>query len=178
MCIRDSFRFIPIIGPIFAVLGVWHVTRGVAKEGLNMVGAAAINVIVFGVLAALHTTLIAFMAKNLDFAPMLFFSAIVTYIFWKFTKPFRSLTEMVSPSSVKQSMHGASNLNPMGMAMGAWALLNGNRPGKQSAPDSTRDVNAEDDTEQQTEEQSPRRRQHPTHPGPDYTPAPWWPECR
>lgn len=165
------FRFIPIIGPIFAVLGVWHVTRGVAKEGLNMVGAAAINVIVFGVLAALHTTLIAFMAKNLDFAPMLFFSAIVTYIFWKFTKPFRSLTEMVSPSSVKQSMHGASNLNPMGMAMGAWALLNGNRPGKQSAPGSTRDVNAEDDTEQQNEEQSPRRRQHTTHTGPDYTPA-------
>ena len=31
--------------------------------------------------------------------------------------------------------------------IGAWALLNGNRPGKQSAPDSTRDANAEDDTE-------------------------------
>ena len=166
------FRFIPIIGPIFAVLGVWHVTRGVAKEGLNMVGAAAINVLVFGVLAALHTTLIAFLANNLDFAPMLFVSAIVTWIFWKFTKPVRSLTEMVSPSSVKQSMHGASNLNPMAMMMSTWALLNGQRGNKQPAPESTRDVTSEQDDTQETEERtSGRHRQHTTHAGPDYTPA-------
>lgn len=165
------FRFVPIIGPVFAVLAVWHVTRPVAKEGLNMVGAAAINVLVFGVLAALHTALIAFLSNNLNFGPMMFVSALVTFVFWKFTKPFRSLTEMVSPSSVKQSMSASSKLNPMTAVMGAWALLNTGRSNKDDqAPRSPQNTQADQEFPDSTgsEPQGTTERSHTTNNGPLY----------
>ncbi|WHF25108.1 hypothetical protein QJS66_23535 (plasmid) [Kocuria rhizophila] len=101
-----------------------------------MVGAAAINIIVFGVLAALHTTWSRSHHQTWT-SPMLF-SPPSSPTSWKLAKPFRSLAEMVSPSSVKRPMHGASNLNPLGMAtaMGASALLQRRPSSKQSAPDS------------------------------------------
>lgn len=164
------FRFIPIIGPVFAVLGVWHMTRSVAKEGLNMVGAAAINVLIFGVLAALHTALIAFLSTNLDFAPMLFISAIATVVFWKFTKPFRSLTQMVTPSSVQSSMHSSSSINPMSALLSAWALLNTGKSGKsESRNPSAQGDGPEGEVVDNEDYVDPKDRHHTENTGPSYS---------
>ncbi|WP_421084844.1 hypothetical protein [Rothia nasimurium] len=118
------FRFIPIIGPIFAVLAMNKFTRGIAREGLNMVGAAAINVVIFGVCASLHTAVIAFFSARFDFAPLMFAAAIVTYVFWTFTRPFRSLTQLATGGRINGAMHGATDLNPINKLLGAWALIN------------------------------------------------------
>lgn len=130
------FRFIPIIGPIFAVLAMNKFTRGIAREGLNMVGAAAINVVIFGVCASLHTAVIAFFAARFDFAPLMFAAAIVTYVFWTFTRPFRSLTQLATGGRISGAMHGATDLNPMNKLLGAWALINtGQRLGNRNNSD-------------------------------------------
>lgn len=164
------FRFVPIIGPVFAVLGVWHVTRGVAKEGLNMLGAAVINVAIFGVFAALHTALIAFLSNNMDFAPMLFVSALVTFVFWKFTRPFRSLTQMVTPASMQNAMHKASNLNPLTALLSAWALLNTGRSNRTNdAQNAPQDDPDEPPRENHPDRPNPSTRHHTTNTGPDYS---------
>lgn len=154
------FRFIPIVGPIFAVLAVVPATRTIAKMGLNIVGAAAINAVIFGVVASLHTALTGFYANNLDFGLMLVMSLVTTYLIWKFTKPFRSITQMVSPTSVSASISDGADVNPMGKLMKAWALFNtgkavGDRDDKR-APGETAG-RSEDDT----------TREHMVNEGPD-----------
>lgn len=150
------FRFVPIIGPIFAVLAMNKFTRGVAREGLNMVGAAAINVVIFGVCASLHTAIIAFFAAKFDFAALMFASAIVTFVFWTFTKPFRSLTQLATGGRINGALHGATDFNPMSKIMSAWALINtGQRMSEKNTSDNDREREISEETGNDTRRHSP-----------------------
>lgn len=155
------FRFIPIVGPIFAVLAVVPATRTIAKMGLNIVGAAAINAVIFGVVASLHTALTGFYANNLDFGLMLVMSLVTTYLIWKFTKPFRSVTQMVSPTSVSASISEGSDMNLMGKLMKGWALFNtgkavGGRDDDRSPDETTPDRSGDDKTREHMVNEGPQ----------------------
>lgn len=101
-------RFIPLIGPIFAALAIPEQTRPAAIGALKIVAASIFNVVVFGVIAAVHTALTAILyvnVANLFISTIL--SCLITYLLLKFSKPYRSVTRLATGRAVAQSLEGA-----------------------------------------------------------------------
>ncbi|PPH34151.1 hypothetical protein C5C28_10095 [Rathayibacter rathayi] len=94
-------RMVPIIGPLFALLAIVEATRAAATGFLKTIGASVYNVIVFGVVAAVHTAITAILFVNTDnlFTNMLV-SFVVTYILLKISKPFRSITKLATGANI------------------------------------------------------------------------------
>lgn len=102
------FRFIPVIGPLFALFAINEQTRGAAIAGLKTVAAAIYNVIVFGIVAALETAVIAMLFVNSsNLFVNLVVSAITTYLLLKISKPFRSVTRLATGNQVAEELAGA-----------------------------------------------------------------------
>lgn len=98
-------RFIPILGPIFALLAIIPMTRGAATAALKVVAASIYNVIVFGVIASVHTGITALLyvgATNLFVS--LLISTIVTFLLWQLSKPFRSVTKLATGEAVARHL--------------------------------------------------------------------------
>lgn len=93
-------RLAVMLFPAFAVLGAFPAARGLVIGLGRVVGAALINAVVFGVGAGVTV-----MVLGLLFAPGrgtppwlgLVLMPLFTYVMWKALRPFRRLTEMVSP---------------------------------------------------------------------------------
>lgn len=102
------FRFIPIVGYIFALMAMTEQTRAGAVAGLKMVAAAVFNVVVFGVIAALETAIVALLFVNSsNIFVNLVVSVIVTYLLLKISKPFKSVTRLATGAAVAESIAGA-----------------------------------------------------------------------
>lgn len=102
------FRFIPILGPVFALLAIIPPTRGAATAALKVVAASVYNVIVFGIIASVHTGITALLyvgAENLFIATLI--STIVTFLLWQLSKPFRSVTKLATGEAVAQHLADA-----------------------------------------------------------------------
>lgn len=98
-------RFIPILGPIFAALAIPEQTRSAATGAMKIVAASVFNVIVFGVVAALHTVLT--MKLYMDTTNIIattLLSILLTYILMKLTKPYRSVTKLATGDRVAQEL--------------------------------------------------------------------------
>jgi hypothetical protein len=95
-------RLLVVLFPLFATIGVMDsasaVVRGVARTAL----ACVVNMVLFGILAAVAAQFIGFtmLGAGLPGWLALLLSVIVMWLFWVLTKPFRSLTRMVSPNSM------------------------------------------------------------------------------
>lgn len=107
-------RFVPLFGPLFALLAIPEATRGAATAGLKVVAASIFNVIVFGVIAAVHTALIAVLyigsvnaAGNIFVVTVL--SALCTFFLLKISKPYRSVTRLATGTAVSQELHGMAD---------------------------------------------------------------------
>lgn len=101
-------RFIPLLGPIFALLAIPEQTRGAAVAAIKIVAASLYNVIVFGVIASVHTAITAILfvnSENLFVSTII--SAIVTFLLWQLSKPFRSVTKLATGSAVAQQLADA-----------------------------------------------------------------------
>lgn len=168
------WRFIPIFGIIFALFGAFPATKKVALTGIKTIAAAAVNLVIFGVVAALHTAILGFITTRVDLGLAVLLSAIMTYVFWKLTKPVRSLSSMVNANSAHEGM-GSMELNPWNKAMKLWSLANGTVQTNQ-ARGLRRDLNGNQNHNGQDEQGNPT---HPTperyvdapHPGPRYAPG-------
>ncbi|KJL49556.1 TrbL/VirB6 plasmid conjugal transfer protein [Microbacterium hydrocarbonoxydans] len=101
-------RFIPLIGPIFAALAIPEQTRPAATAALKIVAAAIFNVVVFGVIASVHTAITAILYVN---AANLFvntiISVLVTYLLLKLSKPYRSVTRLATGKAVATELERA-----------------------------------------------------------------------
>lgn len=101
-------RFIPIFGPLFALMAIPEVTRGAATSALKICLAAVFNVVVFGVIASVHTAITAILYVNTaNLFVSTIISAIVTYLFWKLSKPFRSITKLATGKAVVEQLENA-----------------------------------------------------------------------
>lgn len=101
-------RFIPLIGPIFAALAIPEQTRPAAVAALKIVAAAIFNVIVFGVIASVHTAITAMLyvnAANLFINTII--SVLVTYLLLKLSKPYRSVTRLATGKAVAGELERA-----------------------------------------------------------------------
>ena len=122
------FRFIPIIGPVFAILAILEQTRSATMFGLKAVFASVYNVVLYGIIAAIHTALLAYMVNNADLGFTLIISVILTYVFWKLAKPFRSLTKPATGDEIARAGEDAASgltRSPADHALRLWALANG-----------------------------------------------------
>jgi len=118
-------RLIPILGPLFALMAIPAVTRGAATAGLKIVAASLYNVVVFGVIAAVHTAFVAILyvgSTNLFFSTVI--SIIVTFLLWKVSKPFRSVTKLATGQQVAQELADAPSA-PAKAGKAAVGLLTG-----------------------------------------------------
>lgn len=115
-------RFIPILGPLFALLAILPVTRPAAIAGLKIVAASVVNVLIFGLIASLHLALIAILYFRMGFNNpyiSLVLSLVLTFVFWKFAKPFRSLVRLGKPTESVNALAGTASAP--GQAMSATA---------------------------------------------------------
>jgi hypothetical protein len=101
-------RFIPLLGPIFALLAIPEQTRGAAVAAIKIVAASLYNVVVFGVIASVHTAITAILYVNSDnlFVSTII-SAIVTFLLWQLSKPFRSVTKLATGTAVAAQLADA-----------------------------------------------------------------------
>lgn len=130
-------RFIPILGPLFALLAIPAVTRSAATAAVKVVGASLFNVTVFGVVAAVHTTLIAILyvdTSNLFVSTLL--SALATYILWKLSKPFRSVTRLATGQAVAQELQDVTSA-PGNLAKKGLGYLTGTNTDQDRKPYAT-----------------------------------------
>lgn len=118
-------RFIPILGPLFALLAIPTLTRSAATAAVKVVGASLFNVTVFGVVASIHTAIIAILyvnTSNLFLSTLI--SALVTYLLWKLSKPFRSVTKLATGQAVAQELQDVTSA-PGNMAKKGLGYLTG-----------------------------------------------------
>jgi hypothetical protein len=101
-------RFIPLLGPIFALLAIPEQTRGAAVAAIKIVAASLYNVVVFGIIASVHTAITAILYVNSDnlFVSTII-SAIVTFLLWQLSKPFRSVTKLATGTAVAAQLADA-----------------------------------------------------------------------
>lgn len=101
-------RFIPLLGPIFAALAIPEQTRPAATAALKIVAAAIFNVVVFGVIASVHTALTAILYVNVEnlFINTII-SVLVTYLLLKLSKPYRSVTRLATGKAVATELERA-----------------------------------------------------------------------
>lgn len=102
------FRFVPIIGPVFALFAIIPQMRSAATSALKIVVAAVYNVMVYGVIAAIHTAVTGVLFVGSDnYFVSLVLAAIMTYLLWQLSKPFRSVTRLATGTAVSQALAGA-----------------------------------------------------------------------
>ncbi|WP_460461646.1 TrbL/VirB6 family protein [Arthrobacter pigmenti] len=121
------FRFTPVIGPIFALFACFEKTRSIAVFGLHVLAAAVINVAIFGIIAVLHLATLGYMVNTFALGAVLLISGVLTYLFWKLAKPFRSLTTLARADDFVESMRGTIS-GPVDDAKKWWGRANGNEP--------------------------------------------------
>lgn len=103
-------RFVPLLGPIFALMAIPAVTRGATVGALKIVAASVYNVVVFGVIASIHTAITAILYVNsLNLFVSTLISIIVTFLLLKLSKPFRSVTKLATGAAVSQQLADAPN---------------------------------------------------------------------
>lgn len=101
-------RFIPLIGPIFAALAIPEQTRPAATAALKIVAAAIFNVVVFGVIASVHTAITAILYVNVaNLFVNTIISVLVTFLLLKLSKPYRSVTKLATGKAVVQELERA-----------------------------------------------------------------------
>lgn len=118
-------RFIPILGPIFALMAIPEQTRQGATAALKIVIAAVFNVIVFGLIASVHMAIISILyvdTSNLFVSTII--SAVITFLFWKVAKPFSSVTKLATGRAVAQQLADAPSA-PGNAAKTALGFLTG-----------------------------------------------------
>lgn len=101
-------RFVPILGPIFAALAIPEPTRGAAVGAVKIVAASVFNVIVFGIIAAVHTVLT--MRLYMDTTNIIattLLSLLLTFLLLKLSKPYRSVTKLATGSQVSAELANA-----------------------------------------------------------------------
>jgi hypothetical protein len=118
-------RFIPLLGPIFALLAIPEQTRGAAVAAIKIVAASLYNVVVFGIIASVHTAITAILYVNSDnlFVSTII-SAIVTFLLWQLSKPFRSVTKLATGTAVAAQLADAPEA-PSRVGKAAVGLITG-----------------------------------------------------
>lgn len=163
------FRFIPIVGYIFALMALTEQTRAGAMAGLKMVAAAVFNVVVFGVIAALETAVVAllFVNSNNIFVNLVI-SVIVTYLLLRIAKPFKSVTRLATGNAVAESIAGAPEA-PGGAVKKGIGFL-GSTASSFVGNTLSR---SHDERKQKREEEKSQRTIQPesVHPGPEVSPG-------
>ena len=107
-------RLAVMLGPIFALAGILEASRSIAIAAFRMVLASVINVAVYGIIAALHTAVIAgVIAADPGMIAALVLVTILTVLFWKLSKPFRSPTKLASGSEAGEQMAGMGDTSRM-----------------------------------------------------------------
>ncbi|MDR2256192.1 MAG: hypothetical protein LBE25_09365 [Arthrobacter sp.] len=99
-------RMVPIIGPFFALLALLPAFRPAARVGLNMLFASIINVAIFGILASVHTGIVAFFFKD-NTIPMpvaVFILAVITFLWLRFANPFMTITRLATGNSLQNGL--------------------------------------------------------------------------
>lgn len=103
-------RFIPILGPVFAGLAIPEPTRPAAMGALKIVAASIFNVIVFGIIASIHTAITAMLYVNpVNLFLNTLLSALITYLLLKLSKPYRSVTKLATGQAVSAALEDAPN---------------------------------------------------------------------
>lgn len=111
-------RLAVMLGPIFALAGILEASRSVAIAAFRMILASVINVAVYGIIAALHTAVIAgVIASDPGMIATLVLVTILTFLFWKLSKPFRSPTKLASGSEAGEQMAGMGDTSRMSQLM-------------------------------------------------------------
>lgn len=113
-------RLAVMLGPVFALAGILEASRSLAVAAFRMVLASVINVAVYGIIAALHTAVVAgIIAADPGMIATLVLVAILTILFWKLSKPFRSPTKLATGSEAGEQMTGMGDTSRMSqLAMG------------------------------------------------------------
>lgn len=111
-------RLAVMLGPIFALAGILEASRSIAIAAFRMVLASVINVAVYGIIAALHTAMIAgVIAADPGMIATLVLVTILTFLFWKLSKPFRSPTKLASGSEAGEQMAGMGDTSRLSQLM-------------------------------------------------------------
>jgi hypothetical protein len=92
-------RFVVMIFPLLATVGVMQPTAGVVRSTIRVASAAAVNSVMFGVLSAVAVRILGFelLSAGLPGWLAVTLALITTICLWRLSHPFRSLTRMVSP---------------------------------------------------------------------------------
>lgn len=173
-------RLAVMFGPLFALAAILEGTRAIAIAGLKMLLASVVNVAVFGVIAAVHTGLVAgLVASDAGLIGTLFIVTALTIIIWLISKPFRSPTKLATGQEAGDAIAGLGSV-PGNMARSAAGMVGGaaltylaTRAGSKSGVE-----NAEPDTAAPRDEEFTRpppmvrdpetyRYSSPVHTGPD-----------
>lgn len=112
-------RMLPILGPIFALLAIIPAMRGAGTAAIKVVMASVVNVIVYGVMAAVHTALTAILfmsGTNLIASALILL--VLTVLFLKLAKPFKSVTSLATGKKIEQSLTEADPSGLGGKLMG------------------------------------------------------------
>jgi len=156
-------RFIPLIGPVFAALAIPEQTRGAAITALKIVAAAVFNVIVFGVIASVHTATTAILyvnPTNLFVSTLL--STLITFLLLKLSKPYRSVTKLATGNQVAKELADAPDA-PGNAVKGVVGMATGTVMGNMMTPASKADKLSKKEI----------RKAENAHPGPENLHAGW-----
>lgn len=158
-------RFIPLLGPLFALLAIPEQTRGAATAALKIVAASIYNVVVFGVIASVHTAITAILYVNTEnlFVSTII-SAICTFLLWKMSKPFRSVTKLATGKQVAMELANAPDA-PGNAVKGVVGLATGTVVGSMMSGNGNQKQKEENGKKRQVV--NPDRE----HPGPEIHPG-------
>lgn len=160
-------RMLPILGPIFALLAIIPAMRSAGTAAIKVVMASVVNVIVYGVMAAVHTALTAILfmsGTNLIASALILL--VLTVLFMKLAKPFKSVTSLATGKKIEQSLSESDPSGLGGKLMGGvGSFLLGQRMGKSGG-------GGADGTESlEFEESKPKRKLRPDTVPDDHTTA-------
>ncbi|MFC9431488.1 hypothetical protein [Streptomyces sp. NPDC056987] len=178
---RIVIRFVAILFPALAVIGLHRRFQGVVKTGLNAVAAACINVPLFATAGAIDVLCVREilaadngMAEWLKIVLML----IISLVLWKIAKPYTRMSGMVSPTRNWMQDGGAPMGAPAKVAktaakayVGHSAMrryLGGQGRGQQGRGTAAEDVIATEHDERDAPDGTLADR-----PGPGGAPGPW-----
>jgi hypothetical protein len=103
-------RLVIMFGPLFALAGILEFSRPLAVAAMKMTLASVVNVAIFGVIAAVHTAVVAgIITSGLGIFSSLFLIAALTFVIWMISKPFRSPTRLATGEAAAESLAGSGD---------------------------------------------------------------------
>lgn len=127
-------RLLVVMFPLVATIGVLDSASGVVRGVFRMALACLLNMFLFGIMSMVAAVFIGFtmLGAGLPGWLALLLSAVMMWLFWHITKPFRSLTRMVTANSAvpftgmnpRQDAHRARTLIAQTVAT-AWGAKKG-----------------------------------------------------